>query len=51
MFEITNSHVREKLIDKSNELILTSAIEIAQTNEMSRQQLKKWMAVEKMYTM
>ena len=46
MFGINNSYIREKLID--NELILSSAIEIAQTYEVSRQQLKtKYMTVEK----
>ena len=40
LFGINNSHIREKLINKGNELTLSSAIEIAQTYEVSRQQLK-----------
>ena len=40
VFGINNSGIREKLINKCNELTLSSAIEIAHTYEVSRQQLK-----------
>ena len=40
VFGVTSSTIREKLINKGNALTLEKAIEIAQTHEASKQQLK-----------
>ena len=41
VFGINNPQIREKYINKGNELTVNSAIEIAQTHEVSRQRLKQ----------
>ena len=40
VFGVTSSTIREKLINKGNALTLENAIEIAQTHEASKQQLR-----------